>query len=209
MIDRGVDSPARRRMLGGLVAAATALLASPAVASALSALAQQGQGPRTAERALVPQNDTAQVLANSPYSELEQLTIVRLVGLILPNDGNAGAADVGTDVRVLFALENQDPTVRVGIQQALAAINGIAMQLYGRNFVGIDDVAARQVTSIVANNAQLGRFWYTVRTLSVLDFYATPQAYLPLGNPGPSIDTGGFPGGVPRPGTSLCSNRSN
>jgi hypothetical protein len=204
MIDRSVDSPARRRMLGGLVAAATALLTSPALASALSALAQPG--PRMAERAVFPENDPARVLSNSPYSELEQLTLVRLVGQILPNDGNAGAADVGTDVRVLFALENQAPTVRVGIQQALAAINGIALQLFGQDFTAIDDAAARQVTGIVATTPQLGRFWYTVRTLSVIDFYATPAAYLPLGNPGPSIDAGGFPGGVPRPGTSLCTN---
>ena len=204
MINRDVDSPARRRMLVGLVSAATALLTSPALADALSALAQPGS--RMAERAIFPESNLARVLSNSPYSELEQLTIVRLVSQILPNDGTPGATDVGTDMRVLFALENQAPTVRIGIQQALEAINGIALQLFGLDFAAINDAAARQVTAIVATTAQLERFWYTVRTLSVLDFYAAPAGYLPLGNPGPNIDTGGFPGGLARPGTSFCPN---
>jgi hypothetical protein len=205
MIDRSVDSIGRRRVLGGMVATAAALLTSPVLAKTLSALGQAG--PRMAERAVFPHSDAAEVKAVSPFSELEQLTITRLVGQILPNDGNAGAADAGTDVRVLFALENQDPTVIVGIQQALAAVNGIAQQIYGSNYTLIDDAAAQQVTAVVASTPALGRFWYTVRTLSVLDFYATPAAYLPLGNPGPSIDAGGFPGGVAAPGVSLCIAR--
>lgn len=198
----GDSVSARRRVLRGMLAGAAVLLSSPAIAQWLSKLSLPRQ--RVGERAIAPMARGSRVLATSPFTDGEQLVLVRMVNLMLPADGTAGAHDVATDTRVLFVLEQQGPDVIAGLKQAVAAVDGISQQVSGAGFAGASDAAAQQVMAIIASTPQMAQFWYTLRNIAVLDFYAQPAAYQPLGLPGPNIDAGGYPGGRPRANGPMC-----
>ncbi|MBV1774969.1 gluconate 2-dehydrogenase subunit 3 family protein [Burkholderiaceae bacterium DAT-1] len=136
-------------------------------------------------------------MAASVFTSDEAAIVTRLVTLILPTDGTAGAAETGTPAAVISSLSRQDSHTVAGMKQAIAAIDGIARQQFGQTFTGLPDAAANTLTALIATNTQLAPFWAAVRSLAVLHFYAQPAGYQPLGMPGPNLDKGGFPAGHP------------
>jgi hypothetical protein len=131
-------------------------------------------------------------------------TVRRLVEVMIPSDTTPGAADTGSADFVLASLAGQDEETREAIAQAISAVDALALQAYGQPFRLLPPDSAQQVASIVSSHPQLAVFWHQVRSLAVLHFYAQPEGYEPLGLPGPSIDRGGYPGGVADDGSVFC-----
>lgn len=192
----------RRTVLSGVVASLTALAASPALARIVSSLRPPFY--KTGNRAVGLARANERVLSTETFTEQERAIVTRLVEIIVPSDGLPGARETGTAGSVLFSLGEQDAVVLQGIRQAIAAVDAISVSFFGQPFVLLPSSAAEQVVQALSSSPELAPFWSSVRTLTVLDFYAQTPGYEPLGLPGPNIDRGGFPGGRSAPGTSLC-----
>lgn len=192
----------RRTVLSGVVASLTALAASPALARVVSSLRRPLHEIGNRAVGLARANEPVQ--STEVFTEQERAIVTRLVEIIVPSDGLPGARETGTAGSVLFALSEQDALVLQGIRQAIAAVDQISVSFFGQPFVMLPNSAAEQVVQAIAGSTELAPFWSSVRTLTVLDFYAQKPGYEPLGLPGPNIDRGGFPGGRSAPGASLC-----
>jgi hypothetical protein len=193
----------RRAALAGLLSSFAALAAAPSVARAFTQL--QMPSFQIGNRAMGLLRTDVQLQAVEVFSPAEQAIVTRLVEVIIPTDELPGARETGTAGAVLFALGQQDPLVVEALHQAIAAVDALSMQLFGQAFVALPFTAADQVAGVLAATPELAPFWDSVRTLTVLDFYAQEVAYRPLGLPGPNLDRGGFPDGQSTHATRVCN----
>lgn len=180
----------RRDVLKGLAVASTCLTASLWVPLGH---ARRTTHPRFAQPS--PRNATAAPTATAPagLTAAETEILAGVVAAILPSDRTPGAADTGSAAFVASAIEARGAAALTAFKQALAAVDGIALQLHGIPFARLPSSAQHEVVKLVAGMPALAVFWYGVRTLAVLHFYAQPDGYRPIGLPGPNIDRGGYP----------------
>lgn len=179
----------RREVLKGLALTSTLLTAtwwSPF-----------GHAKRTGEpRFTQPsaRNAMAAPTVTSPggLSAAETKILAGIVAAIVPSDSTPGAADTDSVAFVANSIEARGALAVTAFKQALAAIDDIALQLHGTAFAQLPLSARHEVVAIVAAMPALAVFWYGVRTLTVLHFYAQPAGYRPIGLPGPNIDRGGY-----------------
>jgi hypothetical protein len=193
----------RRAALAGLLSSFAALAAVPSVARAFTQMRMPNF--QIGNRAMGLLRTDEQVQALEVFNPAEQAIITRLAEVIIPTDELPGARETGTAGAVLFALGQQDALVIQALHQAIAAVDAISRQLFGQTFVALPFASADQVAGVLAATPELAPFWESVRTLTVLDFYAQEVAYRPLGLPGPNLDRGGFPDGQSTPVTRVCN----
>lgn len=185
----------RREVLKGLAITSTLLTAT--LWSPFGHARRTGQPrftqPSARDAAVAP---TATSLGALSAAETEILA--GIVAAIVPSDSTPGTADTGSVAFVANSIEARGAPAVTAFKQALAAIDEIALRLHGTAFAQLPLSARHEVVAIVAAMPALAVFWYGVRTLTVLHFYAQPAGYRPIGLPGPNIDRGGYPNATRR-----------
>ena len=127
------------------------------------------------------------------FGDAEIAIVASIVEAIVPTDGTAGARETGSVVFVLATVQHYGEAAVAGTRQALLAVDQIAWAQYGRGFATLDASERDVIVGLIATEPSFAVFWDTVRSLTVLHFYAQPEGYRPLGLPGPNIDRGGYP----------------
>jgi hypothetical protein len=94
---------------------------------------------------------------------------------------------------IIATAESWPEAKQASFQLGLELIDEYALTLLGAPVASLADALFRELVAAVAETPEWADFWIGVRSLVCLDFFALPEGYLPLGLPGPNIDTGGLP----------------
>ena len=180
----------RRDVLKGLAATSTLLSAS---LWAPFGHTKQESRPRFAQPSARNATAALTVTGSARLTAAEMDILAAIVAAIVPSDSTPGAADTGSAAFVANSIAARGEAALMAFKQALAAVDGIALSLHGTAFAQLPAAARQEVVGIVAVTPALAPFWFGVRTLTVLHFYAQPAGYGPIGLPGPNIDHGGYP----------------
>lgn len=140
-----------------------------------------------------PDADHAGIDIATPFGDAEIAILTSIVEAIVPTDGTAGAREVGSAEFVLATVRRTGEAAIAGARQALSVVDQIAWAQYGRGFATLVAHERDIIVGVIATEPSFALFWDTVRSLTVLHFYAQPEGYRPLGLPGPNIDRGGYP----------------
>lgn len=175
--------PGRRNVLKAALGAGVTLAAGNSLwCSAVSA-------------ALVPPSgaDRAATGIATPFDAAEIAILASIVEAIVPTGATAGARETGSVQFVLATVRRYGEAAIAGTRQALLAVDQIARAQFGRGFAMLGVYERDAIVGLIAIEPAFAVFWNTVRSLSVLHFYAQPEGYRPIGLPGPNIDRGGYP----------------
>lgn len=186
--------PDRRRVLKAMLGAGTVLVVGNSLWST-AAYAAGGQEKSHHKRFMRPSGaDHAGAGIATPFDDTEIAILESIVESIVPTDETAGARETGSAEFVLASVRNNGEAAVAGTRQALSAVDQIARAQYGRGFATLGAPERDAIVGVIATEPWLfAVFWNTVRSLTVLHFYAQPEGYRPLGLPGPNIDRGGYP----------------
>lgn len=182
----------RRRVLQGMSAA----LAWPSLASLASGAGKSRQWTsyrRIAPRLAGLRPASAAMAGAASFTADEARMLVRLAETILPSDGTPGAKETGSGAFVVQSLQAEGVETVGAIQQALGALDGLAVANFGARFNSLPQAAVDALAGILAREPAFSPFWNGVRSLTVFHHYAMPAGYRSIGLPGPNIDRGGFP----------------
>jgi hypothetical protein len=138
------------------------------------------------------------------FTESDHAIAQKLVSVLIPTDSTPGGVETGSAGFALSNFAARGAAAIAGIQQALQAVDQIALASFGTGLVSLSEEQAHSVMLVVASSTQLAAFWQPFRTLSVSHYYAHPIGTAAIGMPGPTIDSGGFPGGRRPPSLDLC-----
>jgi len=175
--------PGRRNVLKAALGAGAVLAAGSSLwCSAVSA-------------AFVPPSgaDRAATGVATPFDAAEIAILSSIVEAIVPTGATAGARETGSVQFVLATVQRYGEAAIAGTRQALLTVDQIARAQFGRGFAMLSVYERDAIVGLIAIEPAFAVFWNTVRSLSVLHFYAQPEGYRPIGLPGPNIDRGGYP----------------
>lgn len=175
--------PGRRNVLKAVLGAGATLAAGSSLwCSAVSAAHVPPSGA-----------DRAATGIATPFDAAEIAILSSIVEAIVPTGGTAGARETGSVQFVLATVRRYGEAAIAGTRQALLAVDQIARAQFGRGFAMLGVYERDAIVGLIAIEPAFAVFWNTVRSLSVLHFYAQPEGYRPIGLPGPNIDRGGYP----------------
>ena len=186
-------APDRRNALKAMLGVGTALVVGSSFWSAAVSAAMVQE--KSHHKRFVRPSDTVHAGAGiaTPFGDAEIAILVSIVEAIVPTDGTAGARETGSAAFVLATVLGYGEAAVAGTRQALSAVDQIARTQYGRGFAMLGAPERDTIVGLIATESAFVVFWDTVRSLTVLHFYAQPAGYRPLGLPGPNIDRGGYP----------------
>lgn len=188
-----LPAPDRRRVLKTMLGAGTVLVAGNLFWST-AVSAASGQEKSHHKRFMRPSSsDYASASIATPFGDAEIAILASIVEAIVPTDGTAGTRETGSAQFVLATVRGYGEAAIAGTRQALSAVDQIALAQYGRGFATLGASERDVIVGLIATEPAFAVFWDTVRSLTVLHFYAQPEGYRPLGLPGPNIDRGGYP----------------
>jgi hypothetical protein len=126
--------------------------------------------------------------------QTEHIVIIRrFAGTIVPPDEDPGANDVPVAEMIAAVVASWPPEQAFAFQTGLELADQFALSLFGEPIATLPESLFAELVAAIAAAPEWAEFWQGLRSLVCLNFYALPQAYLPLGMPGPSIDSGGIP----------------
>ncbi|WP_176256876.1 gluconate 2-dehydrogenase subunit 3 family protein [Derxia lacustris] len=143
--------------------------------------------------AVLPALPTAAATATTALTAAEYAIVAALVGRIVPADRSPSALALGSADYVAAGLLARSADGGGAVSQGLAAVDALALQTFGIGFAALDAARQTALTEVVATEAAFAPLWGGIRALTVLHYYAQPAAYLDIGLPGPSVDSGGHP----------------
>jgi hypothetical protein len=124
----------------------------------------------------------------------KQIDIVRrLSGAIIPSDQDPGAEQTPVAEMIAMVVSSWPAERQLAFGQGLDTVDLLCEALFGIPLAEAETAAVAALVSEIAASPIWAEFWYGLRALVCLNFYALPEGYMPLGMPGPSIDRGGIP----------------
>jgi hypothetical protein len=119
--------------------------------------------------------------------------IRRFAGTIVPPDEDPGASEAPVAEMVAAVVESWPAEQAIAFRTGLELADQFSLSLFGLPIETVPESLFAELVAAIASAPEWAEFWRGLRSLICLNFYALPQAYLPLGMPGPSIDLGGIP----------------
>lgn len=161
----------------------------------LKLIAGSGLGALTMpplSEAFAADNDVQAFFAGEGFSNLDYATIRQLAGDIIPEDQDAGAGrpEIVNQICVaLLALSDANLAI---VTDGISQLNELSRNVYGGNFYELPQESREQVVEAISSSRTMAAFWAHVRGTTTFIFYADPIGYLPIGLPGPNVDTSQF-----------------
>jgi gluconate 2-dehydrogenase subunit 3-like protein len=126
--------------------------------------------------------------------DAERITIVRrLAGAIIPEDQDLGAEQTPVAEMIAVVVGSWPEERAAAFAGGLDAVDLLCQGVFGLSIASADVAAVAALAEEIAGSPIWAEFWYGLRALVCLNFYALPEGYQPLGLPGPNIDLGGIP----------------
>lgn len=183
----------RRSVLKAMLGAGAALVVGNSFWSAAASAAMVQEKSHRKRFVRPPNAVRAGAGSAALFGDAEIAILASIVEAIMPTDGTAGARETGSVEFVLATVRGYGEAAVAGTRQALSAVDQIAWAQHGRGFATLGASERDAIVGLIATEPAFAVFWDTVRSLTVLHFYAQPEGYRPLGLPGPNIDRGGYP----------------